>query len=75
MDLISRNFDDGPINLVDSRVLSDETYQKDNLHLGKSIKSDDREYFMKSMGKMTKDFTTEYFGKYFQNHHFQFKHI
>ena len=46
MDLISRNSDDGSINLADPRILTAETSQKDNLHLGKAMKSDDREDFM-----------------------------
>ena len=49
MDLISRNFDDVFINLADPRIISTETPQKDNLHLGKSTKADYREDFMTSM--------------------------
>ena len=51
MDLISRNCDDESINPADPRVLTAETSQKDNPLLGKSIKADDSEDFMKSMGK------------------------
>ena len=47
MDLISRNFDDGSVNLVDPIILAAETSQKVNLHLGEAIKADDCEYFMK----------------------------
>ena len=35
MDLISRNYDDGYINLEDPRIIAVETYQRDNLHLRK----------------------------------------
>ena len=51
MDLLSRNFDDGSINLADPIIISAETSHKDNLHLGKAIKSDYCEDFMKAMGK------------------------
>ena len=51
MDLISRNSDDGSINLSDPRIIAEETYQKDNLRLGEAIKADDHEDFMKAMGK------------------------
>ena len=51
MDLISHNSDDGSINLADPRILAAETYQKDNFHLGKAMKSDDREDFMKATEK------------------------
>ena len=51
MDLISRNFDDGSVNLADTRTLATESYHKDNLHLGKAMKADDCEDFMKAMGK------------------------
>ena len=47
MGQISRNSDDGSINLI----LAEETSQKDNLHFGEAIKADDREDFMKSIGK------------------------
>ena len=43
MDVISRNTDEGYINLVDPRILAEETSQKDNLHLGKAMKSDHHE--------------------------------
>ena len=46
MDLISRNCDDGSINLADPRIIVAETSQKDNHHLGKAMKADDREDFM-----------------------------
>ena len=51
MYLISRNSDDGSINLVDPIIIASETSQKDNLHLCEAIKADDREDFMKAMGK------------------------
>ena len=51
MDLISRNSDDGSINLADPRNIAAETSQKDNLYLGKAMKAYDREDFMKVMGK------------------------
>ena len=58
MDLISRNYDDGSINLVDPRIIATETSQKYNIHLGKSMKADDGEDFMTSMEKEMQDFTT-----------------
>ena len=51
MNLISRNSDEGSINLSDPRILAAVTSQKDHLHLGKAMKADDREYFMKTMEK------------------------
>ena len=51
MDLISRNSDDGSINLVDPMILAEETSQKDNLHLGETTKADDGEDFMTVMEK------------------------
>ena len=45
MYLISFKYDDGSINLTDPRISAEETSQKDNLHLGKAMKADDREYF------------------------------
>ena len=51
MYMISRNSDDGPINLVDPIILAAETSYKDNFHLGKAMKSDDREDFMKATEK------------------------
>ena len=51
MYLISRNSDDGSINLVDPRILAEETSQKDNLHLEKSMKADDCEVLLKSKEK------------------------
>ena len=59
MDLISCNSDDGPIKLADPIILVAETSQKYNLHLGKAIKSDDREDFMKATEKEIKYLTTE----------------
>ena len=49
MDMISRNSDDGSINLADSNVLAAETSQKDNFHLEEAMKADDLEDFMKAM--------------------------
>ena len=51
MDLISRNYDDGSIKLADPIFSAAETSQKDNLHLGKATKYDNREDFMKAMEK------------------------
>ena len=51
MYLISRNYDDGYINLEDPRIIAVETYQRDNLHLRKAMKADGREDFMKTMEK------------------------
>ena len=51
MDLISRNFYGGSINLADPIILADETSHKDNLRLGEATKAGDCEYFMKAMGK------------------------
>ena len=72
MDMISRNSDDGSINLVVPIILAAETYQKDNLHLGKETKADDREDFTKATEK--KILPQKMFGKYFQNHCFQLQH-
>ena len=58
MDLISRNSDDGSINLADPRILAAENSQKDNLHLRKAMKADDREDLMKIMEKTIKYLTT-----------------
>ena len=49
MDLISRNYDDGSINLADPRILEAKNSQKDNPHFGKAMKADDREDFMKAI--------------------------
>ena len=49
MDLISPNSGDGSINLAGPINIAAETYHKDNFHLGKAIKADDREDFMKAM--------------------------
>ena len=51
MDLISCNLDDLSINLADPGILAAETSQKDDLHLGKAMKTDDCENLLKSMGK------------------------
>ena len=59
MDLISRNCDDGSINLADSRVLASETFQKDNIHLVEAMKADYHEDFMTVMEKDIKELTTE----------------
>ena len=56
MDVISRNSDDGSIKLADPIILSSETLQKDNPHLGKAMKSDDRDDFMKAMENRNKIF-------------------
>ena len=53
IDLISHNYDDGSINLANPEILAAETSQKDNLHLGEAMKSDDPEDFMKEMGGET----------------------
>ena len=58
MDLISRNSDDGSINLADPRNIAAENSQKDNLHLGKAMKADDREDLIKIMEKTIKYLTT-----------------
>ena len=54
IDLMSRNRDNGSNNLVDPNILAEENSQKDSLHLGEAMKYDDREYFMKAMGKEIK---------------------
>ena len=56
MDLISRNYDDGSINLADPKIIVAETSQKDNSHLSEAMKSDDREDFMRAIQKQ---FSTE----------------
>ena len=61
MDRVICNSDDGPINLVDPIILAEKTSQKDNLHLGKALKSDDCEDFKKEMEKEIKYLTTEDF--------------
>ena len=60
MDMTSRKYDDGFINLADPIIPAEETSQKDHLHLGEAMKSDDREDFMKTMVKQIKYLTTEY---------------
>ena len=59
MDLISRNSYDGSINLSNRRIIAAETSHKDNPYLGKAMKSDDCEDFMKVMKKEIKYLTTE----------------
>ena len=59
MDMIRCNSEYGSINLSDPIIFSAETSQKDNLHLGESMKADDCEDFMKSMEKELKYLTTE----------------
>ena len=54
MDHISHKSDDGSINLEDPRILEAETSQKDNLHLGKEMKAEDRAYSMTAMKKNTR---------------------
>ena len=51
MYMTSHNFDDWSINLEDPIIIAAETSQKDNIHFGEAIKSDDSEYFMKTMRK------------------------
>ena len=63
MDLVSRNSDDGYINLADPRILAAENSQKDNLHLGESMKADDYEDFTKGTKKEIKYLTQKMFGK------------
>ena len=48
MDLISRNYDNGTINLIYPRILATETSQKDNLHLGEAMQAGDHEDFFPS---------------------------
>ena len=52
LDQISHKFYDGPNNLADPSIIAAETSQKDNPHLGKAIKSDNREDFMKVLVKI-----------------------
>ena len=59
MDLISRNSDDRSIKPADQSIFAAETSQKYHLHLGKAMKSDDREDLMKAMEKEIKDLITE----------------
>ena len=65
MDLISCNYDDGYINIVDPRILTTETSHKDNLHLGKEMKADNGEDFMTVMEKEIKYLTAEDIWKIF----------
>ena len=48
MDLISRNYDYGYIKLEYPRILAEENPQKDNLHLGKAMKAEDRKDLLKA---------------------------
>ena len=59
MDLISRNYDKGFINLVDPIILETETSHKDNINLGEAMKVDDCDDFMKAMEKEINFLTTE----------------
>ena len=59
MDMISRRFDDRFIKLAYPMIISEETSQKDSLHFGESIKTDDSEDFMTVMEKEIKDLTSE----------------
>ena len=52
MNLISRNSDDGSINILDPRVHAAEVSQKDNPYLGKAMKADDRDDLMKAIEKI-----------------------
>ena len=51
MDLISHNFDDESINLADPIIIAAENSQKCNPHLGRSVKAECCEDFMKAMEK------------------------
>ena len=59
IDLISYNSDYGSINLAQPRIISEESSQKDSLHFGESIKTDDSEDFMTVMEKEIKDLISE----------------
>ena len=59
---------------MDSIVIGAETSQKCIIHLVKSIKADDCEYFMKASGKETNVWPQKIFGKYFQTFYFQLQH-
>ena len=65
MDLISCNSDDGFIKIAYPKTIAAENSQKGNIHLGKAMKSDDREDFMKATEKEIKDLTTVDFWKIF----------
>ena len=56
---ISRNSDYRCINLAEPRIFAAETSQEYNLHLGKAIKADYHEDFIKAMEKEIKDLTTD----------------
>ena len=74
MDLISRNYGDGSIKLADPRILAAGTSQKDNLHLGRTIKDNYREYFVTIMEKEIKYLTTEDYWEIIPNHRFHLQH-
>ena len=59
MDLIICNSADRSTNLSDPIILAAETFWKNNLHLGEAMKADDRENFMKAMGKEVKHLTAK----------------
>ena len=59
MDMTSRKYDDGFINLADPIIPAEETSQKDHLHLGEAMKSDNREDSMKVMEEEIKYLTIE----------------
>ena len=48
-DIISRNSDDGSVNLAETTILEAETSQKDDLHLGETMISNDHEDFIKAI--------------------------
>ena len=50
--MISRNSDNGSINLADPIFLAEETSQKDNPHSGEAVKSDHHEDLIKAMEKI-----------------------
>ena len=59
MDMISHNFGEGSINLVEPIILAAETSQEDNLHQGKAMKDDYHKDFTKATEKEIKGLTTE----------------
>ena len=59
MDQMSRNSDEGSINIADPNILAAETSQNDNPHLVKAMKADDCKDFMKAMKKEMRDLMTE----------------
>ena len=56
MDLISPNSDEVSIHLSNPIILAAETSQKDNLHLGETMKADNCEDFMKAKEKINTRF-------------------